>query len=221
MFEQIEKQYKRQLKENQFSKFYWINATISILLTIYLKNFFKNKVYVIYIIFAILIIIYIIIDYKKTLKGKKIYSKASIIKRIDIYATENYNQRINNLISNIKKYNIKTKNDIKLTIDYFNSKMPVKIESNHLGWFVSSVLTISSFIQVAYDSKTQTLDYSKISVILSSSIGIIAILLIPILTFKTLIISIIFSKEKLHSNISADLTYIYFNFDKYKNQLNK
>ena len=46
MFNQIEKEYKKQLKENKFNKFYWSIATILALLTTY----FKRKSYIIYII---------------------------------------------------------------------------------------------------------------------------------------------------------------------------
>lgn len=219
MFQEIEKDYKMQLKENKFNKFYWISAIILIALTTIFKNFFINKYYIIYIILGILLIIYFIFDYKKTLKNIKLSN--NIIKNLKIYVNQIHASRINCLINNMKKYNIKTKNDIKLTIDYYNNKQPIKIESSYLSWIVSSVLTLSSFIQIAYDSEKQTLDYTKISIILGSSLGIIICLIVPILIIKSIISSIIFSKEKLHSNISEDLTYIYFNFNKYKNQLSK
>ena len=102
-----------------------------------------------------------------------------------------------------------------------HNKQPIKVESSYLGWIVSAVLTLSSFIQIAYDSEKQALDYTKIYIILGSSLGIIICFLVPILIIKSVISSIIFSKEKLHSDISEDLTYIYFNFNKYKNQLSK
>ena len=221
MFEQLENQYKRQLKEIKFNKFYWINAIFLTLLTACFKNFFKNKTCVIYIILIVLVVMYFIHDYKTTLKNTKLPRKTNIIKKIAIYKNKNYTQCINNLVIIIKKYNIKTKNDIKIAIDYFNSKKSIKVESNLLGWIVSATLTLASFIEIAYDSQTQTLDYSKISIILGSSLGIIICFLIPILIIKFIITSIIFQKERLHSNISEDLTYIYFNFNKYKNQLNK
>lgn len=219
MFQEIEKDYKMQLKENKFNKFYWISAIILIALTTIFKNFFINKYYIIYIILGILLIIYFIFDYKKTLKNIKLSN--NIIKNLKIYVNQIHVGRINCLINNMKKYNIKTKNDIKLTIDYYNNKQPIKVESSYLSWIVSSVLTLSSFVQIAYDSEKQILDYTKISIILESSLGIIICFLVPTIIIKSIISSIIFSKEKLHSDISEDLTYIYFNFNKYKNQLSK
>jgi len=219
MFQEIEKDYKKQLKENKFNTFYWVSATILIALTTVFKNFFLNKYYIIYIILGMLLIIYFILDYKKTLKNIKLSN--NIIKNLKTYVNQIQVNRIDCLINNMKKYNIKTKNDIKLTIDYYNNKQPIKVESSYLGWIVSAVLTLSSFIQIAYDSEKQALDYTKIYIILGSSLGIIICFLVPILIIKSVISSIIFSKEKLHSDISEDLTYIYFNFNKYKNQLSK
>lgn len=219
MFQEIEKDYKKQLKENKFNKFYWTNATILIIMASMFKDFFINKYYLIYIILIILLIVYFILDYRKTLKNIKLSN--NVIKNLKIYLNQIHIDRINRLIHNMKNYNIKTKNDIKLVIDYYNNKQPIKVESSFLGWLVSFVLTLSSFLQIAYDSENQTFDYTKISIILGSSLGIIICLLVPILIIKFIISNIIFSKEKLHSDISEDLTYIYFNFNKYTNQLNK
>ncbi len=219
MYQELENNYKKQLKEKKFNRFYWISALILIATTRAFQNFFIDKYYLIYIILGILVIIYFILDYNKSLKNVK--RSNSIVKNLIIYVDQARTNRINSLIINMKRYNIKTKNDIKMAIDYYNNKQPIKVESNYLGWIVSSVLTISSFIQIAYDSEKQTLDCAKISVILGSSLGIIICLLIPILIIKAIISSVIFSKEKLHSDISEDLTYICFNFNKYKNQLNK
>ncbi len=219
MFQKLENNYKKQLKEKKFNKFYWISALILIAITTAFQNFFINKYYLIYIILGILVIIYFILDYHKTLKNKKKYN--NMIKNLIVYVNQTHIDRINSLIINMKRYNIKTKNDIKMTIDYYTNKQPIRVESSYLGWIVSSTLTISSFIQIAYDNEKQLLDYTKISVILGSSLGIIICLLLPILIIKAIISSVVFSKEKLHSNISEDLIYIYFNFNKFKNQLNK
>ena len=219
MFQELENNYKKQLKEKKFNKFYWISASILIVITRIFQDFFIDKYYLIYIILGIIVIIYFIFDYNKTLKNVK--KSNSIFKNLMIYVNQARTNRINSLIINMKRYNIKTKTDIKMTIDYYNNKQPIKVESSYFGWIISSILTISSFIQIAYDNEKQVLDYTKISAILGSSLGIIICLLIPILIIKSIISSIVFSKEKLHSNISEDLTYIYFNFNKYKNQLNK
>ena len=61
----------------------------------------------------------------------------------------------------------------------------------------------------------------KISVILSSTLGILLGFLVPIIIFKIIINKLFISKKTIRSNLSDDLSYIYLNFNKYKNQLSK
>ncbi|UKI27140.1 MAG: hypothetical protein L6V91_00145 [Bacilli bacterium] len=106
---------------------------------------------------------------------------------------------------------------MKLAIDYYNSeKNQLKVESDYLGWIVSISLTLSSFIEIAYNTETQAIDTTKISVILGSALGIIIGFLIPIIIFKIIINKSFTSKKTIRSNLSDDLSYIYLNFDKYK-----
>ena len=141
--------------------------------------------------------------------------------KLNIFINEIEKQRFNNIILLLKQYNFRTKNDLKLAIDYYNSEKPIKVESEYLGWIVSIVLTLSSFIEIAYNAETKSIDTTKISVILSSTLGIIIEFLLPIIIFKIIINMMFIPKKTLHSNLSDDLSYIYLNFDKYKNQLSK
>ena len=150
-----------------------------------------------------------------------IKKKINIIEKLKIYSSEVEKQNINNIILLLKQYNFKTKNDLKLAIDYYNSEKPIKVESDYLGWIVSISLTLSSFIEIAYNTETQAIDTTKISVILGSALGIIIGFLIPIIIFKIIINKSFTSKKTIRSNLSDDLSYIYLNFDKYKNQLSK
>jgi len=127
MFQELENNYKKQLKEKKFNKFYWISASILIVITRIFQDFFIDKYYLIYIILGIIVIIYFIFDYNKTLKNVK--KSNSIFKNLMIYVNQARTNRINSLIINMKRYNIKTKNDIKMTIDYYNNKQPIKVPS--------------------------------------------------------------------------------------------
>ena len=155
------------------------------------------------------------------MKNINIKKKINIIKKLKMYAIEIEKQKFNNIILLLTKYNFKTKNDLKLAIDYYNSEKPIKIESDYLGWIVSIALTLSSFIEIAYNTETQSIDTTKISVILGSTLGILTEFLVPIIVFKIIINKIFISKKTIRSNLSDDLSYIYLNFNKYKNQLSK
>lgn len=221
MFKDIEKNYKKNLRETRFNKFYWTTSFLLILSSSLLQISDKVKPYFIYALLFIFVIGYFIINYIKTMKKINIKKKINIIKKLKIYSNEVKKQNFNNIILLLKQYNFKTKNDLKLAIDYYNSEKPIKVESDYLGWIVSISLTLSSLIEIAYNSETQTIDTTKISVILGSTLGIIIGFLIPIIIFKIIINKLFISKKTIRSNLSDDLSYIYLNFNKYKNQLSK
>lgn len=221
MFKNIKKSYKKNLRENKFNKYYWCVAISLIVISSLFKIPNNIKPYFIYISLFILVIWYFIIDFFKVIKKCKLKDKAPISIIFNAYIKEIESQNVNNLILLLKQYNFRTKNDLKLAIDYYNSEKPLKVESDYLGWIVSIALTLSSFMEIAYNPETQTIDMTKISVILGSTAGIIMGFIIPIIIIKLVINGIIIPKKRLQSNLSEDLSYIYLNFDKYKNQLSK
>jgi len=221
MFKDIEKNYKKNLRETKFNKFYWITSFLLIIGSSLLQISDNVKPYFIYTLLFIFVIGYFIINYIKTMKNINIKKKINIIKNLKMYAIEIEKQKFNNIILLLTKYNFKTKNDLKLAIDYYNSEKPIKIESDYLGWIVSIALTLSSFIEIAYNTETQSIDTTKISIILGSTLGILVEFLVPIIVFKIIINKIFISKKTIRSNLSDDLSYIYLNFNKYKNQLSK
>lgn len=221
MFKNIEKIYKKNLRETKFNKFYWITSFLLILGSSLLQIPDNVKPYFIYTLLFIFVIGYFIINYINTMKNVNIKKKINIIGKLKIYSNEVEKQNFNKIILLLKQYNFKTKNDLKLAIDYYNSEKPIKVESDYLGWIVSIALTLSSFIEIAYNNKTQTIDTTKISVILSSTLGILLGFLVPIIIFKIIINKLFISKKTIRSNLSDDLSYIYLNFNKYKNQLSK
>ena len=221
MFKNIEKKYKKNLRETKFNKFYWITSFLLILSSSLLKIPNNIKPYFIYPLLFIFVIGYFTLNYIRTMKKINIKEKINIIEKLKIFTNEIEKQRFDNIISLLRQYNFRTKNDIKLAIDYYNSGKPIKVESDYLGWIVSFAITLSSFIEIAYNEETKSIDATKISVILSSALGIIIRFLIPIIIFKIMINIIFISKKTLRSNLSDDLSYIFLNFNKYKNQLSK
>lgn len=221
MFKDIEKNYKKSLNETKFNRFYWTTSFLLIFSSSLLKIPDDVKPYFIYVLLFIFVIGYFIINYIKIMKNINIKKKISFIDKLKIYSNEVKKQNFNKIIQLLRQYNFKTKNDLKLAIDYFNSEKPIKVESDYLGWIVSISLTLSSFIDIAYNNETQTIDTTKISIILGSTLGIIIGFLIPIIILKLIINNLFISKKTIRSNLSDDFSYIYLNFNKYKNQLSK
>lgn len=221
MFKNIEKNYKKGLNETKFNRFYWTTSFLLIFSSSLLKIPDNVKPYFIYVLLFIFVIGYFIVNYIKIMKNINIKKKISFIDKLKIYSNEVKKQNFNKIIQLLRQYNFKTKNDLKLAIDYFNSEKPIKVESDYLGWIVSISLTLSSFIDIAYNNETQTIDTTKISIIFGSTLGIIIEFLIPIIILKLIINNIFISKKTIRSNLSDDFSYIYLNFNKYKNQLSK
>ena len=125
MFKTIEKNYKKNLRETKFNKFYWITSILLILGSSLLQISDNIKPYFIYILLLIFVIGYFIINYKKTMKNVNIKNKTNFIEKLKIYNNEIEKQNFNKIILLLKQYNFKTKNDLKLAIDYYNSEKPV------------------------------------------------------------------------------------------------
>lgn len=217
----MEKKYKKGLNENKFNKFYWSTSFFLIFGSFLLKIPDNVKPYFIYVLLSIFVIGYFIVNYIKIMKNNNIKNKTNFIEKLNAYSNEIKKQNFNRIILLLKQYNFKTKNDLKLAIDYFNSEKSIKVESDYLGWIISISLTLSSFIEIAYNTETQTIDTTKISVILGSTIGILIEFLITIIILNIVINVLFISKKTIRSNLSDDLSYIYLNFNKYKNQLSK
>lgn len=170
-------------KERNFNIYYWFNALsitlIASLISKIFNDFDKFKYYFIYISFFILILVYFYIDFKNTIKCLTIKKKEKKTNILKLYVTQNKKNHINNLLKILTNHNFRTKNDLKLAIDYYNRKQPIQVESSFLAWIVSTALTLSSFVEIAYDSETKSIDYQKISIILGSTIGYITAFLIP------------------------------------------
>ncbi len=221
VFKDIEKKYKKNLNETKFNKFYWVTSFLLILSSLLLKISDNVRPYFIYVLLFIFVIGYFIVNYIKIMKNSNIKKKISFLDKLKVYSNEVKKQNFNKIIQLLRQYNFKTKNDLKLAIDYFNSEKTIKVESDYLGWIVSISLTLSSFIEIAYNNETKTIDTTKISIILGSTLGIIIGFLIPIIILNLFINNLFISKKTIRSNLSDDLSYIYLNFNKYKNQLSK
>ena len=137
-----------------------------------LSNFQLGSLFCLFILYSLLFIFvigYFTLIYIRTIKKINIKEKINIIEKLKIFTNEIEKQRFDNIISLLRQYNFRTKNDIKLAIDYYNSGKPIKVESDYLGWIVSIAITLSSFIEIAYNEETKSIDTTKISVILSST----------------------------------------------------
>lgn len=183
------------------------------------NHLFSWSTFIIYPSLFVIISLYFRKDFIEIIKT---FNKTKSIKQsLFVQFDKADKDRIDTLLAIIKKYNIKTKNDIKILMEYFNNQKTIKIDSSFFGWIASFALTISSFVELVYNETTQTIEWTKIATIMGTTIGVIICVVFIYMIFYALINSVFLKKDNLHQMLSEDLAHIYFNFNHYKNQLNK
>lgn len=224
MFNNIEQEYKKNSFERKLNKLYWLIAILIIVPIYLLSKWLDLPTFVQCVIpFGLLLVILFfafIKDYKKVVKKLKEKVPKELKGKLILYVNDKHQEDISNLVKVLLKYNYKTKGDLKIAIDYFNNRRPIKVESSIFGWIISLTLTLSSFAELAYNDVTKTIDYDKLSAIVGSALGSIAPFLIIAAAIKFVMRALLTNKD-LRSQLNDDLMTIYLNFDKYKNKFTK
>lgn len=224
MFNNIEQEYKKNSFERKLNKLYWLIAILIIVPIYLLSKWLDLPTFVQCVIsFGLLLVILFfafIKDYKKVVKKLKEKVPKELKGKLILYVNDKHQEDISNLVKVLLKYNYKTKGDLKIAIDYFNNRRPIKVESSILGWIISLTLTLSSFAELAYNDVTKTIDYDKLSAIVGSALGFVAAFLIIAAAIKFVMRALLTNKD-LRSQLNDDLMTIYLNFDKYKNKFTK
>lgn len=220
MYRDIEREYKKINPEEKFNRYYWKWSLVvgSLYILFYsLIPSVRPFSFLIYIIIFALAILYYVKDINEALKTEGRKKKFS--EKLNLYKEHQQQNTRANLLTLLMKHNIKSKSNIKLIIDYYNAKRPIAIQSSPLGWFLSLVIALASFIEIAYDSQTSSIDYTKISIIFSSAIGMCIVSGMIVIFIKIAINSVILQKKRVYSELEEDLTYIFLNFDKFKKSM--
>ena len=76
-------------------------------------------------------------------------------------------ENIKTLIKILKEENVNTKEDIKILIDYYSLKLPLKIKSSTLQIFISGVVTFASFITIFVNENSSTIDSARLTFVLT------------------------------------------------------
>ncbi len=225
MFAKIEKEYKKLSKGRFFTIYYWCSVLLTLLLTTLFSYIFENfnaiRYHFTYFTLFILVFIYFYIDFMNVIKFLNVKKSEMLFIKIKKYINYNKDNYIDKLLTILKLHNFKTKSDLKLAIDYYNQKQPIKIDPNYLSWIVSIAITISSLVELAYNDTTQMIDFNKITIIFNISLQYTFIISISFLSAYWLIRLVFLPNKKVYSNIIDDLSYIYLNFNKFKSKLNK
>lgn len=224
MFSEIEREYRKGLQQKRFIAYYWPCATLVVILAIVFALVFSSLRWLIYgcavIVFCMLVIAFFVWDYHHASKlFRSVRDGKNLSARLAAYYIADDSHRIDHLLNDLARNQITTKDNVKLTLDYFQSRLPGDAKPNLLGWVLTAVITLSSVVIVAYDSSIGTINLHKLIPIFGSTLVVALIILTPVILAKVISTIMSISRNKLDSSLVEDLAYIYVHFEEYRERL--
>lgn len=220
MYTYIEEEYKKSNWLYKFRNLYWTYAIFISITVCLLPISWILQILLGLVCAVIFISIYLLIIMKKTLKENN-YRKKKDENPWTTFINIKNNDLINSLIECLRKSNITRKEDIKLLINHYENDNNKKNKPNIADIYISIVLSIPTFVELAYNSQTKSINISTIITLFVTAAVIMLVLWIFFKIVSFIINNIMIKKEIIKSKLSEDLAYIYYHFNNYKNQLSK
>ena len=153
--------------------------------------------------------------------ARAVRRKRGIIAKLQSYFETDDAMRVNNLVTNLTKHDIRTKEDLKLAIEYYESRLPMNTKPNLMDWILTTIVTVASVALVAYDEATSTIDVQKFLNVFISALIVAAICITPILVFKIVRYALSRFRNRVDTILVEDLAEIYVNFEGYEGRFEK
>lgn len=128
-------------------------------------------------------------------------------------------RHLENLLDDLARHKIQTKDDINLTLNFFQSRLPGNAKPNLIGWVLTAVIALPSIVIVAYDDLIGTINLHKLIPIFASTRVVALIILTPFIIVKIISAAMSISRNKVDTSLVEDLAYIYVHFDEYQAKL--
>lgn len=226
MFDEIEKEYQSKSQAKRFSDYYWPRVLIVVLVAIILNFIFSKYHWLLYgcaiIFFMFIVGFFFLKEYHHAHKTiKTVRESRSFSTKYAAYSKADHTQRIDGLIASLARHNICTKSDIKLALDFFQSRLPANTKPKLLDWISTTIIALVSIIIITYDSSINTINIHRFFNVFAPSVVVALLLLTPFIIARLIFISISQSHDKMDTGLIQDLAYIYINFDKYQEKLKR
>lgn len=174
------------------------------------------------VVFCILVIIFLLWEYRQASKlFRSVRESKSFATKLTAYYRADDQRRIDNLLDDLARHRINTKDKLSLTLSYFQSRLPSETKPNLLGWVLTAVITLSSIVIVAYDSSIGTINLHRLISVFGSTAVVALIILTPVIIAKIISTAMSISRNKVDSSLVEDLAYIYVHFEKYQARLSE
>lgn len=224
MFDDIEREYKKDLQGKRFVTYYWPRALAVILVAVLLDLVLGKHRWLVYgfavLLFVVFAAIFFLKEYyhahrtmESVRQGKSLTTKMTAYFKVDD------TKRIEKLVADLRHHNLHTKSDVKLTLDYFQSRLPVNSRPNLSEWIFTTVIALSSIVIITYDNSINTISLHKLFAVFAPSVAVALIILTPFILAKLILAGISRSHNKIDTSLVQDLAYIYVHFEKYEKKL--
>jgi len=226
MFDEIEKEYKKGLQEKRFLAFYWPRAVISIAIVVVLRLVLARWRWWIYggaVLWLMILVEYFFVrDFRRASRKLKMPKEAKgVMGKVKFYIEADDYARREKLVEDLAEHGVQTKEELKLTLDYFETRLPSNSKPNLLGWILTTAITLSSITIVAYDDEMGTIDMKKFLSVFFSTLVAALLVMIPFVIAKIVTVSISKSRSKVEMVLVEDLAYIYVNFEEFRGRLER
>lgn len=226
MFDDIEREYKKGLQEKRFVAYYWPRAMLIVLVAIalsFLIGFHRWLVYGCAVtIFVGLVAIFFIREYMHAHQTmEEVRRSKSLATKLAAYIRVDDSRRIEKLVHDLARHGLQTQDDLKIALDYFQSRLPANTKPNLLEWLFTTVIALSSVVIVTYDNSINTINVHRLVEVFGPTVVVALIILTPFIIAKLISTGISSSRNKVDTILAQDLAYIYVNFEKFAAKLKK
>lgn len=221
MFSEIEKDYRKGLQEARFWRFYGWRSLVAIVLAMVVIFVLGVSSWLAAGCLSVILVGLVAWFFWKDTKivlGKRVQRK-SVIERLVEYFREDDKLRVKNLLVDLKRHGVQTREEIKIALDYYERKQPVQAKTGILEWVLSIAVALVSIVVVAYDEASATVDMEKLFNILKPTLGLIVAIIVPIVVAKMVVNFLAVPRAKLDSILVEDLAIIYMQYDKFEDKL--
>ncbi len=220
MFNDIEKSYRKDLSEKRFWRFYTWRAAVLVVIALVLVYYFHWNNWAVSAGLGVLLVGLILYFFWREIhRAVDKLGKHTLREKLMLYHDNEGYMRLNNLLLILHKYNIRTKDDLKLVLNHFESRQPTPTKPNVLEWVVSVMIALVSVVVIAYNESTRSIDIGKLTTILITTVSFALVVLMPVLVIAIARAAIQTRRAKTDFILIEDLAYIIINFEKYSSQL--
>lgn len=220
MFDDIEKSYYKDLSEKRFWRFYIWRAIILVAIALVLVYYFHWNNWLVSAVLGILLLgLVLYFFWREIHRAVDKTGKHTLREKLILYHDNDDYTRLNNLLLILHRYNIRTKDDLKLILNHFENRQPTPTKPNILEWVVSVMITLVSVVVIAYNESTRSIDMGKLTTILITTASFALVVLMPFLIIAVARAAAQTRRAKTDYILIEDLSYIIINFEKYSSQL--